>query len=182
MIVASSPATYNCAELLEAQSAHGVADMNDEDSDWISLDEAASYVEVTKGCYREKAIDLLRQAADGLKLKSRTITNSPPRWNVSVVAGNERFHSDGRQRIELYRKDVLALCESKSTPPKIGSGAISDGIHLAIKDLWPNGIPKGVRAKERDNEILEWLKQNDKSIPTNISRAVQRALKAARDV
>ena len=72
--------------------------MNDEDSDWISFDEAASYVEVAKGCYREKAIDLLRQAADGPKLKSRTITNSSPRWIKSVVAGNERFYSDGGQR------------------------------------------------------------------------------------
>lgn len=179
MIVASSPATYNCAELLEAQPAHGVADMNDEDSDWISLDEAASYVEAAKGCYQQKAIDLLRQAADGLKLKTRT---SPSRrWIVSVVAGETRYHADDGKRIEFYRKDVLAFCESKSTPPKIRSGAISDGIRLAIKDLWPDGIPDGVRAKDRDNQILDWLKHNNKSIPTNISRAVQRALKAARD-
>jgi hypothetical protein len=152
--------------------------MNDED--WISLDEAAAYVEVTKKCYREKAIDLLRQAADDLKLKSRTVSSSP-RWVVSHIAGQKAYHLGDGQRIELCRKDVLALCESKSTPPKMRSAAISDGIHLAINDLWPDGIPAGVRAKERDNQILEWLKGNDKSTPTNISRAVQRVLKAARD-
>jgi len=166
------------AELPEAQSTHGVTDMNDEDSDWISLDEAAAHVEATKKCYREKAIDLLRQAADGLKLKSRTV-NSSPRW--VHIAGEKAFHSDGGQRIELYRKDVLALCESKSTPPKIRSGAISDGIRLALNALWPDANPAGVRAKERDNKIRAWLEQNDKSIPTDISRACQRVLKARRD-
>jgi hypothetical protein len=153
--------------------------MIDEDSDWISLDAAVAYVEATQQCYREKAVDLLRQAANNLKLKSRTV-NSSPKWIVSDIAGVETFHSDGGQRIELYHEDVLALCESKSTPPKIRSGAISDGIRLAINARWPDGIPAGVRAKERDNQILEWLKRNDKSIPADISRAVQRVLKAAR--
>ena len=120
--------------------------MNDEDSDWNPLDEATTYVEVTKKCYREKAIDLLREAADGLKLKSRPV-NPSPRWIECHIAGEKVFYSDGGQRIELHRKDVLALCESKSTPPKIRSGAISDWIHLAINDLWPDGIPAGVRAK-----------------------------------
>jgi hypothetical protein len=164
----------------------GVADMNDDDSDWMSLDEAATYVEATTKCYREKAIDLLRQAASGLKLKSRTV-NSSPRWVVSVIDGKEVFHSDEGKRIEVSRKGVLDLWPeqqkdaTQSTPLKTGSSAISDGIRLAIGTLWLDGIPAGVRAKERDNQIREWLEDNKKSIPTNLSRAVQRVLKRARD-
>jgi hypothetical protein len=44
--------------------------MIDEDSDWISLDAAVAYVEATQQCYREKAVDLLRQAANNLKLRA----------------------------------------------------------------------------------------------------------------
>jgi hypothetical protein len=161
--------------------------MNDDASDWMSVDEAATYVEATVGCYREKAIDLLRQAADGLKVKSRTV-NSSPRWIVdSDIAGNEIFYSDHGKRIELYRDDVLKLWPkhhrkdaTQSTPLKTRSSAISDGIRLAMNNLWPGGIPEGVRAKERDNQIREWLKDNRKSIPENVPRAVQRVLKKLR--
>jgi hypothetical protein len=159
---------------------HGVADMNDDDSDWMSLHEAADYVEATVQCYRQKAIDLLREAADNLKLKSRTI-NSTPTWALSIVDGQEAYHSDAGARIEVYRKDVLRLWpESTSMPLKIRTSPISDGIRLALNALWPNGIPAGLRAKERDNQIREWLKSNKISIATDISRAVQRVLKKAR--
>ena len=53
--------------------------MVDEESDWISLEDAVTYVEETQQCYREKADELVRQAVDNLKLKSRTV-NSSPRW------------------------------------------------------------------------------------------------------
>jgi hypothetical protein len=164
-----------------------VADMNDHDSDWISLGEAATYVEATMKCYRDKATDLLRQAADDLKLKSRTVTSSSPRWVVSDIGGEERFYSDGGKRIEVSRKGVLELCAelqkdaAASTPSGIGSGAISDGIRLAIDDLWPDEIPKGLRAKDRNKKILEWLKDHKKSTPTDLSKAVQRVLRRARN-
>jgi hypothetical protein len=164
----------------------GVAHMNDDDSDWMSLYEAANYVEATMKCYRGKAIDLLHQAARGLKLKSRTV-NSSPRWVVSIIGGREVWHSDGGERIEVSRKGVLDLWPEQqkdatpSTSLKPGSSAISDGIRLAIGTLWPDGIPAGVRAKERDNQIREWLEDNKKSIPTDLSRAVQRVIQRARD-
>jgi hypothetical protein len=163
----------------------GVADMNDHDSDWISLYEAATYVEATIKCYRDKAVDLLRQRADDFKLESRTVTSSP-KWVVSDIGGKEVFHSDGGKRIEVSRKGVLELCAelqkaAASTPSGIGSGAISDGILLAIDDLWPDEIPKGLRAKDRNKKILEWLKDHKKSIPTDPSKAVQRVLRRARN-
>lgn len=166
--------------------------MIDKDSDWISVDAAVAYVEATQQCYREKAIDLVRQAAENLKLRSRTVPSSG--WAVSNIAGVDVYHSDGGKRVEVWRKDVLELWPEHQkdamlpAPPKIGPNSaqkrdkpISDGIRLAINDLWPGGITAGLRAKERDNKILEWLKRNGKSIPANISRAIQRVLKAERD-
>jgi hypothetical protein len=49
---------------------------------------------------------------------------------------------------------------------------------LAIEGIWANKIPRGIRAMERDNSILKWLNDNEKSPPQNIARAVQRVLKA----
>jgi hypothetical protein len=98
---------------------------NDHDSDWISPYEAATYVAATMKCHRDKAIDLLRQAAVNLKLKSRTVTSSP-KWVVSEFGGKEVFYSDWGKRIEVSRKGVLELCAelqkdaAASTPSEIG--------------------------------------------------------------
>ncbi len=54
-------------------------------------------------------------------------------------------------------------------------------MRLAINDLWLGKIPVGLRAKKHDNQILDWLKHNGKSITQNISRAVQRVLKGDRE-
>jgi hypothetical protein len=186
-IVTLRRATYDWQSCLKRSLRMGVADMNDHDSDWISLGEAATLVEATMKCYRDKAIDLLRQAADDLKLKSRTVTSSSPRWVVSDISGEERIYSDWGKRIEVSRKGVLELCAelqkdaAASTLSGIGSGAISDGIRLAIDDLWTDEIPKGLRAKDRNKKILEWLKDHKKSIPTDLSKAVQRVLRRARN-
>ena len=167
--------------------------MIDEDSDWISLEDAVAYVEATLHCYREKALELARKAVHNLKVKSRTV-HSSPKWLVSVISGQEVFHSDLGESIEVCRKDVVEFClelrqaGTRSAPAKIGSNAaqrrpqpISDGIRLAIKDLWPGGVPTGLRAIERDNQILAWLKDKEISTTDSISRAVQRVLKAERE-
>src|SRR5947209_7623787 len=87
----------------------GVVDMNDDDLDWMSYQETVTHVERTVGCYRQKAIDLVYEAADGLRLKTRTVYSSPG-WIVSEIApGRPVFHSDQGERIECYRKDVLKL-------------------------------------------------------------------------
>ena len=81
-IAIQSWAAYELAERRCNNSSNRkseVAVMVDEESDWISLEDAVTYVEETQQCYREKADELVRQAVDNLKLKSRTV-NSSPRW------------------------------------------------------------------------------------------------------
>ena len=59
-------------------------------------------------------------------------------------------------------------------------GPVFGGIREAIAALWPSGIPKGLKAKDRNNRIADWLKQNGRSVPSGsgLARAVQRALKS----
>lgn len=68
---------------------------------------------------------------------------------------------------------ITALAvDSKRTGP----GAKTRGIAEAIDQLWPNGIPNGLSAKDRDNKIIAQLKTNQSSVPKDIARAVQRVL------
>jgi hypothetical protein len=163
--------------------------MMDKDSDWISLDAAVAHVEATQQCYREKAVELVKQAAYNLKLKSRTVDSSP-KWIVSDIAGSKAYHLDGGRRVEFCRQDVLELWSesqkdaTRSAPAKIGSNAaqrrgLSDDVKSAIKALWPGGIPADLMAKERDQQIAEWLKKEKgrKNISANISRTIQRAIR-----
>ena len=137
-----------------------VADMINEDSDWISRDAAVAYVEATLQCYREKALELVRQAVNNLKVKSRTV-NSSPKWLVSDIAGQEVFHSDHGESIEVCRKDVVEFClelqhAAKRSSPRKSKSALSNNVTSAIADLWPN---KEIteRAKVRNDKIHKWL-------------------------
>ena len=167
--------------------------MIDEDSDWISHDAAVAHVEATQQCYRDKAVELVRQAVNDLRLRSRT-ANSSPGWLVSNIAGREVFHSDFGERVEVYRQDVLKLWPERlkdatlPAPAKIGPNAaqrrrqpISDGIRSVINEEWPSGIPDDLLAKERDAKIIERLKEKNKKTSKNISRTIQRVLKADRE-
>lgn len=49
------------------------------------------------------------------------------------------------------------------------------GIHHALRELWPNGIPKGMTTKERDAAIMAFLEQNGVTAPS--SRTIRRALR-----
>jgi hypothetical protein len=89
--------------------------MIDEESCWISIHDAVALMETMLQCYRGMAVDLLRQAVMDLKVKSKTV-NSSPRYLVSDMAGTEVIHSDGGQRIEVCRKDVVEFCLNFNTP------------------------------------------------------------------
>jgi hypothetical protein len=67
---------------------------------------------------------------------------------------------------------------SASPRSKFGPGAKTRGIVEAIGQLWPNEIPKGLSAKERNRAIIDRMKLNKSSIPKNPERAIQRVLKA----
>src|SRR5262249_5299313 len=60
---------------------------------------------------------------------------------------------------------------------KSGAGAKSHAIKQAIKELWPEGIPAGLSAKDRNNKIVERLRENNLSVPANPERAIQRVLR-----
>jgi len=63
---------------------------------------------------------------------------------------------------------------------KVTPGAKTKGILEAINRLWPHGIPKGLSGKERNNAIRAQLEKSHASIPRDLPRVVQRALKAQR--
>jgi hypothetical protein len=157
--------------------------MIDEESDWISVDAAVALVETALQSYRERAIDLLRQAVDNLRVKSRTV-NSSPQWIVSEVAGVEVYHSDHGKRVEVSRKGVVEVClelqrtATRSSPPK--KPALRNNVTAAIADLWPDKEIT-VRAKDRDKKIHEWLKSRGiigKS--EDVTRTIQRVLSGQR--
>jgi hypothetical protein len=59
-------------------------------------------------------------------------------------------------------------------------GAKGRAVANAIDQLWPNGIPEGLSAKDRNLKIVDRIKLNEGSVPKDVGRAVQRALRARR--
>jgi hypothetical protein len=96
-------------------------------------------------------------------------------------------------RVELHSADVLeVLCTRDKVPdeqsgevgrPQSG-GALSRGMELAIKELWPDLItPTGLTAKDRNNMILDRMIRNGGSVPADkgAPRAIQRAFKRLKE-
>jgi hypothetical protein len=85
--------------------------------------------------------------------------------------------------IELFSSEVTAvLCDRKTDSdqtfvPRSAAygGAKARGIEQAYNQLWPEGIPVGLSAKERNKAILERIEASGGSIPN--SRTIQRTLK-----
>src|SRR5262249_49227757 len=87
-------------------------DRADDDSDWWPVDRAVAHVEQALHCYREKAVQLVRQAVDDLTLKSRT--NPEPRWYGLDVGEGEIFFSDrGKGVVEIFREDLVRFCSQR---------------------------------------------------------------------
>ena len=151
----------------------------DDCSDWMSFDDALAHVEATQNCYRELAIRLLQRAADSLKIRSRTVQGSP-RW----VELGDKYHSDNGIDLQFRREDVLKHWPEQqkevAAPRRSRSGAKTVAVELALDALYPGGVPEGLTAKERDKQVLQWLTDQGKSIPSDIAKAVQRALKRAK--
>ena len=88
--------------------------------------------------------------------------------------------------IEVRVADVTKVfCNTESQPeakPTAGSleqrpnnGAKAAGAARAIKELWPERIPKELSTKDQYRQIVEWLEATKLSIPS--LRTIQRALK-----
>lgn len=67
------------------------------------------------------------------------------------------------------------LPRSSSLPDAEATSAKRAGIHSAARELWPEGIPKGMTVKERDAAIMAYLERNGLAAPS--SRTIRRALK-----
>lgn len=161
--------------------------MANDESDWMPLDGVVAHVEATQHCYRERAIALAREAIVGSKVRSRTVRGAPDWIKSHLPDGREIFFSNYGRGIEVWREDVLrewpersrpALAQPTSNIPLRHRRPIEEGVVQAIRDLWPNGIPGGLKAKERNNRIIARLKENGASVPGDVSKAVQRALRA----
>jgi hypothetical protein len=61
---------------------------------------------------------------------------------------------------------------------KSGGGAKARGVEQALDHFWPDNIPEGLSAKERNNTVREWLVAKRLSVPKDIAKAIQRALNA----
>jgi hypothetical protein len=97
------------------------------------------------------------------------------RWCArhNLPASPERF-----QPRKSYPSSGKARSNALAPIPKSGRGAKTRGIETAIAQIWPQGIPDGLSGKDRDCQIGKWLQHNGCSVPRNVSRAVQRVLKA----
>jgi hypothetical protein len=61
---------------------------------------------------------------------------------------------------------------------KSGGGAKARGVEQALDHIWPDKIPEGLSAKERNSTVREWLIAKRLSVPNDIAKAIQRALNA----
>jgi hypothetical protein len=151
----------------------------DDCSDWMSFDDALAHVEATQNCYQELAIRLLQEAADSLKIRSRTVQGSP-RW----VESGDKYYPDNGIDLQFRREDVLKHWPEQqkeaAAPRRSRSGAKKVAVELALDALYPGGVLEGLTAKERDEQVRRWLTDQRKSIPSDIAKAVQRALKRAK--
>jgi hypothetical protein len=163
--------------------------MADDESDWMPYAAVITHVEATQHCHRERAVRLVREAIDGLRVKSRTVGDSPYYVESLLPGGVEIFFSSYGVGIEVWRGDVLREwpehSDRLSAQPASKAGRmrrrpIEEGVVQAILDLWPNGIPENQKAKERNRRIIARLKENGASVPTGEAKAIQRALSKCR--
>ena len=85
---------------------------------WISMsfDEAVTYVEVTLYCYRGKAFELLRQAVDNLKVKSRTVNSLA--WIETEMDGAGSIFFESRKVSKSAARTSLNIAWNFSSGPQ----------------------------------------------------------------
>jgi hypothetical protein len=63
---------------------------------------------------------------------------------------------------------------SSLAPARTGVARGNRAVRLVF---WPDNIPEGLSAKERNNTVREWLVTKRLSVPNDIAKAIQRVLK-----
>jgi|ERR1700688_3462328 len=162
--------------------------MTDDETDWMPYPAVIAHVEATQHCHRERAVRLVREAIDG-RVTSRTVSDSSYYTESQLPGGEEIIFSSYGVGIEMWREHVLREWPEHSDPPAAQPASdarrtrprpIEEGVVQAILDLWPNGIPGNLKAKERNRRIIVRLKEKGASVPTAVEKAVQRALRKCR--
>jgi hypothetical protein len=112
-------------------------------------------------------------------------------WPIGPAPGQhyswiEDWKSRPIDLIELSTDDVTkvlcctasdnAMSQDALPNSNSGGGSKSIGIEEAIDQLWPNGIPKSLSAKERNKAIISKMQENGSSLRTSPERAIQRVL------
>jgi hypothetical protein len=87
-----------------------------------------------------------------------------PNAAVATLVNGDKGKTDG--------EPLRAAPKSSS-----GLGAKTKGIVEAVDQLYPNGIPEGLAAKDRNNAIINHLRGKGYSVPKSPERAIQRVLK-----
>jgi hypothetical protein len=178
----------------------------------MSAKEALEYVGKISACDQAMAFDEIRRAARDEVLRFLTpqetalrnagyspesLTAQEERKIEAAIEGQratflladtsqfEQINSWFSEGFEFCREDVLRIwpaTQSVPIQPNSKKRPVTHAIHEAIKHLWPDGIPQGLKAKERNNQIAKWAEENGRSCPFEelaLARAVQRALKSS---
>jgi hypothetical protein len=110
---------------------------------------------------------------------------APERWQDAKIRpdGTVQFFDHPYYEFAIFEEDVLRVWPAQPQPSvpinRKKARPVEDGAREALSVLWPNGIPAGLKAKDRNNKIRNWLRQQGYSSSTDegLARAVQRALK-----
>jgi hypothetical protein len=120
----------------------------------------------------------------------------PEMWKTAQIKldGTVIFSAgDSPRRFKVIRENVLGIwSEQEVDNPNAKSGQtlntgarqrpapVLTGVRNAIKELWPQGIPSTLKAKERNQKIADEIKLKGGSVPSGdgLARAVQRAIKS----
>jgi hypothetical protein len=175
---------------------------------WMSGNEALLHIVQVEGCTFPEAIEQLKAAIEDRQVDAARA--SPPHQLISKVkevtpsgeAKGSRGFGFSLPRAEplqfrVKRESVLRIWPIRAdapvptvVKPETGRSRVTarlrpihDGIKEAIAAIWPNGIPAGLKSKERDREIRAWLGTNRHSVPTSdlsLAKAVQRVLRGRR--
>ena len=178
---ASSRTRYDLSKDACREVRPGGIDVIKESSDWLSFHDTLAYVEATLECHEGLAITSLQQAAEGRKIRTRTVRSSL-RW----VKSGDKYSSDDGNDIEFNRKDVIAFfAKAKnyaSPPPHNKAKKMANHVKSALDALYPDGEITD-SGQVLGNKIHEWLRSHGR-IGRNagsVTRTIQRVLSERRN-